>query len=60
MKKQVGLIRKPLYVVPNRCLEQFGREFVQWCTDVKLWIASEADFIEERRKALTAKITTSD
>ena len=27
--KQAGLIQKPLYVVPNHMLEQFGREFMQ-------------------------------
>ena len=27
--KQAGLLVKPLYIVPNHMLEQFGREFMQ-------------------------------
>jgi N12 class adenine-specific DNA methylase len=27
--KQAGLIKKPMYVVPNHLLEQFSREFMQ-------------------------------
>ena len=34
--KQAGLITKPLYVVPNHMLEQFGREFLQLYIQRKL------------------------
>ena len=34
--KQVGLIKKPLYVVPNHMLEQFGREFMQLYPNARL------------------------
>jgi N12 class adenine-specific DNA methylase len=58
--KQSGLINKPLYVVPNHCLEQFGREFMQWYPNAKILIATKDDFTKDRRKALTAKIATGD
>jgi len=58
--KQAGLIKKSLYVVPNHCLEQFGREFQQWYPNAKVLIATKDDFTKERRKFLTAKIATGD
>ena len=58
--KQAGLIKKPLYVVPNHMLEQFGREFMQWYPNAKVLIATKDDFTKERRKFLTAKIATGD
>ena len=58
--KQAGLIKKPLYVVPNHMLEQFGREFMQLYPNAKLLVASKDDFTKERRKILTAKIATGD
>jgi N12 class adenine-specific DNA methylase len=58
--KQAGLIHKPLYVVPNHCLEQFSREFLQWYPNAKLLMATKEDFTKERRKVLTAKIATGD
>lgn len=58
--KQAGLIKKPMYVVPNHMLEQFGREFMHLYPNAKLLIASKDDFTKERRKVLTAKIATGD
>ena len=58
--KQTGLINKPMYVVPNHCLEQFGREFMQWYPNAKVLIATKEDFTKDRRKMLTAKIATGD
>jgi len=58
--KQAGLIRKPLYVVPNHMLEQFGREFLQLYPDARLLIAGKDDLARERRKLLTAKIASSE
>ncbi len=56
--KQVGLIHKPLYAVPNHLLEQFAREFQQLYPDAKLLVAGAEDFTRERRKLLTAKIAS--
>ncbi len=58
--KQAGLIRKPLYVVPNHMLEQFGREFMQLYPNAKLLIAGKEDLKRERRKHLTAKIASGE
>lgn len=58
--KQAGLIKKPLYVVPNHLLEQFGREFMQLYPNARLLIAGKDDLTRERRKFLTAKIASGD
>ena len=50
--------KKPLYVVPNHMLEQFGREFMQLYPNAKLLIAGKEDFTKERRKLLTAKMAS--
>ncbi len=58
--KQAGLIKKPLFVVPNHLLEQFAREFMQIYPNAKLLVASKDDFTRERRKLLTAKIASGN
>lgn len=58
--KQAGLIKKPLYVVPNHMLEQFGREFLQLYPNGKLLVAGKDDLQRDRRKVLTAKIASGE
>lgn len=58
--KQTGLIRKPLYVVPNHMLEQFSHEFYQLYPDAKLLVASKDDFAKDKRKLMTAKIASGE
>src|SRR4051794_9603342 len=59
-RKQAGLSRKPLYVVPNHLLEQFAREFQQLYPNAKLLVAAKEDLARERRKLLTAKMASSE
>jgi N12 class adenine-specific DNA methylase len=58
--KQAGLVKKPMYVVPNHLLEQFSREFMQLYPNARLLVASKEDLSRERRKMLTAKIASGD
>jgi len=58
--KQAGLIKKPMYVVPNHLLEQFAREFMQLYPNARLLVAAKEDFTRERRKVLTAKIASGE
>jgi N12 class adenine-specific DNA methylase len=39
--KQAGLIKKPMYVVPNHLLEQFSREFMQLYPNARLLVAAK-------------------
>ena len=59
-RRQAGLARKPLYVVPNHMLEQFAREFQQLYPNAKLLAATKDDLARDRRKILTAKIASSE
>jgi N12 class adenine-specific DNA methylase len=54
--KQAGLVKKPIYVVPNHMLEQFAREFMQLYPNAKLLVATKDDLARNRRKLLVAKI----
>ncbi|MGE3818450.1 MAG: DEAD/DEAH box helicase family protein [Isosphaeraceae bacterium] len=58
--KQAGLIHKPMYVVPNHMLEQFGREFLQLYPNARLLIANKDDLARDRRKLLTARIASGE
>ncbi|MFO0849838.1 MAG: DEAD/DEAH box helicase family protein [Gemmataceae bacterium] len=58
--KQAGLVRKPMYVVPNHMLEQFSREFLQLYPNARLLVAGKDDLAKDRRKLLTAKIASGD
>jgi N12 class adenine-specific DNA methylase len=58
--KQAGLIKKPMYVVPNHLLEQFAREFMQLYPNARLLVAAKEDLSRERRKILIAKIASGD
>ena len=58
--KQAGLVKKPMYVVPNHLLEQFAREFMQLYPNAKLLVAAKEDLTRDRRKFLTAKIASGE
>ena len=58
--KQAGLVKKPVYVVPNHMLEQFAREFMQLYPNARLLVATKDDLAKDRRKLLTAKIASGE
>ncbi len=58
--KHAGLIKKPMYVVPNHLLEQFAREFMQLYPNARLLVAAKENLARDRRKLLTAKIASGD
>jgi N12 class adenine-specific DNA methylase len=58
--KQAGLVKKPMYVVPNHMLEQFAREFMQLYPNAKLLVTTKDDLARDRRKLLTAKIASGE
>ncbi len=58
--KEAGLVKKPMYVVPNHMLEQFAREFMQLYPNAKLLVAAKEDLARDRRKLLTAKIASGE
>jgi N12 class adenine-specific DNA methylase len=58
--RAAGLLKKPMYVVPNHMLEQFSREFMQLYPNARLLVATKEDLTRERRKVLTAKVASGE
>lgn len=58
--RQTGLIRKPLFVVPNHMLEQFSREFYLLYPNAKLLVASKEDLRKANRQLFTAKAASGE
>ena len=56
--RRLGLVRKPLLIVPNHMLEQFTREFLQLYPAANLLSASSVDLSAERRRLFQARVTT--
>ncbi|HNJ08812.1 MAG TPA: N-6 DNA methylase, partial [Plasticicumulans sp.] len=53
-QKRIGLIRKPMFVVPNHMLEQFANEFMELYPLANIMVADDKNFSAERRKEFTA------
>ena len=49
--KQAGLVKKPMYVVPNHMLEQFAREFMQLYPNARLLVATKEDLAKRPPQA---------
>jgi N12 class adenine-specific DNA methylase len=58
--RAAGLIKKPMFVVPNHMLEQFAREFQQLYPNANLLVATKEDLARDRRKMLTAKVASGE
>ena len=58
--KRLGLARKPLFVVPNHMLEQFGSELLALYPAANILVASKEDFEKERRQTLMSRIATGN
>jgi len=56
-QKRLGLIKKPIYVVPNHMLEQFSNEFMELYPMANIIVADDENFSPERRKAFVASAT---
>lgn len=58
--KRLGLVRKPMYVVPNHMLEQFSREFLQGYPAARILVANKDEMSRDERGAFVAKSATND
>jgi N12 class adenine-specific DNA methylase len=56
---QMGLMRKPLYVVKNNTLEQFGQMALELYPEGRFLIAGPDDFHQGRRKLLAAQMASN-
>ena len=58
--KSIGAITKPLYVVPNAVIGQFGEEFQRFFPSANILVATEKDFQKINRRRFLAKISSND
>lgn len=58
--KRLGLAQKPMFVVPNHLVEQWGAEFLQLYPSANILVATKRDFEKKNRKKLFSKMTTGE
>lgn len=54
-QKRLGLIRKPMFVVPNHMLEQFAAEFKQMYPAANVMVADDENFAGDNRRRFVAQ-----
>lgn len=58
--RRLGLVRKPMYVVPNHMLGQFTTEFYEQYPTAKIMVADERRFHTDRRRQFIADVANED
>ena len=58
--KELGLIHKPLYVVPSSLTAQFGQEIMTFFPTKKVYVTTKKDFAKAKRKQFVSRIITGD
>lgn len=58
--KRMGLMQKPMFVVPNHLLLQWKDHFYTLYPNANILVADKLDFKKENRQKLFAKIATGD
>jgi N12 class adenine-specific DNA methylase/adenine-specific DNA methylase len=59
-QKRLGLISKPMLVVPGHCLAQVSREFLQLYPTARILVADETNFVKEKRSHFLARAATAN
>lgn len=59
-QKRLGLIKKPMMVVPNHMLQQFAREWIDLYPAARLMVADEKNFHTENRRKFISRVALSD
>jgi len=58
--KRTGKANKPLVVVPNHLVDQWGSDFMQLYPNANILVPTKNDFSAKRRKLLMARIASGD
>lgn len=58
--KRLGIVSKPMFVVPNHLLGQWANEILKLYPTANILVATQKDFEKTRRKKLMAKIATGE
>ena len=59
-QKRLGLVKKPMMVVPNHMLQQFAREWQDLYPAARLMVADEKNFHTENRRRFVSRVALSD
>ena len=59
-QRRLGLIKKPMYVVPNHMLQQFAREFMEAYPAANILVANEQNFHTDNRRRFVAQAALND
>lgn len=59
-QRRLGLIDKPVYVVPNHMLNQFSREFLELYPTANIMVADEHNFHTQNRRQFIAQAALND
>ena len=59
-EKRLGLINKPMFVVPNHMLAQFSQEFLMLYPAANIVVADEQNFHTHNRKQFVAEISVNN
>ena len=59
-QKRLGLITKPMIVVPGHCLAQASREFLQLYPMARILVADETNFVKAKRQRFLARAATGN
>ncbi|MGO9959168.1 MAG: helicase-related protein, partial [Solirubrobacteraceae bacterium] len=58
--RRLGMVRKPVVVVPNHMLEQFSRDWLQLFPRSRILAASGEDLAGEKRRRFVARAASND
>lgn len=58
--KRLGVVSKPMFVVPNHLLGQWANEILKLYPTANILVANQKDFEKSRRKKLMARIATGE
>lgn len=58
--RQLGIVKKPMFVVPKSLVAQWGNEFLDFFPAAKILVLGESDFSAKNRKVFANRIATGD
>lgn len=58
--KQIGAVKKPMFVVMNHTVDQWAKEFMRFYPGANVLITTKKDFQTQNRKRFVSKIATGD
>ncbi len=59
-ERRLGLVKKPMYVVPNHMLAQFSKEFLELYPAANIMVADEHNFHTHNRRRFIAQAALND